>query len=232
MDLVIPQSEVYLFANVTYNYWPVQQKDVAFVIEGPFDQETGERRSTYHVRMYAARTDENGVAWIKFQMPWPCENPEGYFGKYKVTATVDICGVVVSDTMFFDYYYLIEITKVTVPKFQYNHCEKVEITIEFRSKAQQEYPVLFGIVIQDELQTHFGWAQINATVRGAKFCTWKEYRVSTSIHIPKWAFAGIATIYVSAFDKDPREGGAAWCPTFGLGWPPNTTPPKIAIQPY
>ncbi|MEM2292369.1 MAG: cohesin domain-containing protein [Nitrososphaerota archaeon] len=232
MDLVVPQSEVFLFANVTYNHWPVQQKDVAFVIEGPFDQETGEPRPAYHVRMYAGRTDENGVAWVKFQMPWPCENPEGYFGKYKVTATVDICGVVVNDTMLFDYYYLVEIVKVTTNKYEYKHCEEVEITIEFKSKAQQTYPVLFGIVIQDDLQTHFGWAQIKAEVGGAKFCAWKKFTVRTSIHIPKWAFAGIATIYVSAFDKDPRQGGAAWCPTFGLGWPPETTPPKILINAY
>ncbi len=232
MDLVIPQSEVYLFANVTYNHWPVQQKDVAFVIEGPFDQETGEPRDTYHVRMYTGRTDENGVAWVKFQMPWPCENPEGYFGKYKVTATVDICGVVVNDTMLFDYYYLVEITKVTTNKYEYKHCEDVIITIKFRSKAQQTYPVLFGIVIQDDLQTHFGWASITAEVGGAKFCTWKEFTVKTSITIPKWAFAGIAKIYVSAFDKDPRQGGSAWCPTFGLGWPPNTEPPKILINAY
>ncbi|MEM3618703.1 MAG: hypothetical protein QXK47_06510, partial [Candidatus Bathyarchaeia archaeon] len=35
MDLVWPQKLVTLEATVTYNYWPVQSKDVAFEIEGP-----------------------------------------------------------------------------------------------------------------------------------------------------------------------------------------------------
>jgi hypothetical protein len=232
MDLVIPQSVVYLFATVTYNYWPVQSKDVGFEIEGPFDQETGEPRNTYHVRKYANRTDSDGVAWIKFQMTWPCNNPESYFGKYKVTATVDICGVVVNDTLWFDYYYLVEITKVTTDKYCYSHCEDVEVTIEYRSKAQQEYPVLFAVVIQDELETAFGYAFVEATVGGAEFCHWKEYSETVTIHIPKWAFAGIAKIFVSAYDKDPTEGGAPWCPTYGLGWPPQATVPEICIYPY
>jgi hypothetical protein len=165
-------------------------------------------------------------------MPWPCENPEDLFGKYKVTATVDICGVVVNDTLWFDYYYLVEITKVTTDKPKYWHCEDVGITIEFRSKAQQEYPVLFSIVIQDELETAFGYAYIETSVKGAEFCHWKEYATDVvTIHVVKWAFAGRAKILVSAFDKDPTVGGAPWCPTFGIGWTPEATVPEIWILP-
>ncbi len=237
MDLVIPQSVVYLFADITYNYWPVQSKDVGFEIEGPFEQEgwTPEQpvpRRAFHVRKYANRTDDVGVAWIKFQMPWPCVNPEDYFGKYRVTATVDICSVVVTDILWFDYYYLVEITNVATNKYCYEHCEDVEITIEFRSKAQQRYPVLFAIVIQDELETGFGYAYLETFVQGAEFCHWKEYAESVTIHVPKWAFAGIAKIYVSAYDKDPTVGGAPWCPTFGLGWPLSETLPEICIYPW
>jgi hypothetical protein len=212
MDLVIPQSVVYLFANVTYNLWPVQSKDVGFEIEGPFDQETGEPKNSYFVVKYSNRTDSDGTAWIKFQMPWPCENPEDLFGKYKVTVTVDICGVVVMDTLEFDYYYLLEITKITTDKDAYQHCNYVEVTVEFKSKAQQNYTVLFSVVIQDELETHFGSALIETEVGGAQFCTFKIYVEEASIHIPKWAFAGVAKIFVSAYDKDPTEGGAPWCP--------------------
>jgi hypothetical protein len=232
MDLVIPQSVVYLFAYVTYNYWPVQSKDVGFEIEGPYDQETGEPRSSFFVRKYSNRTDSDGYAWVKFQMPWPYDNPEELFGKYKVTASVDICGVVVTDTLLYDYYYLVEITKVTTDKYEYWHCEDIEVTIEFRSKAQQTYPVLFSVVGQDELETHFDSALTATTVGGAQFCSWKNYEVTVSIHVVKWAFAGIAHIYVSAFDKDPTIGGAPWCPTYGLGWPPGATLPEICIQPY
>jgi hypothetical protein len=243
MDLVIPQSVVYLLADVTYNYWPVQSKDVGFEIEGPYEQEGWNKtspvpRRSWYVRKYAARTNETGTAWIKFQMPWPCENPEDLFGKYKVTVTVDICGVVVNDTLWFDYYYLVEITKVTTNKYCYWHCEDVEITIEFRSKAQQRYPLLLAVVIQDELETHFGYAYVETYVAGAEFCHWKEYTETVAIHVVKWAFAGVAKIFVSAFDMDPTVGGAPWCPTYGLGWPldPQTGEPvplpEIGIMPY
>ena len=239
MDLVIPQSVVYLFAYVTYNCYPVQSKDVGYEIEGPFYQEewtpahpVPKPTPPFHVRKYANRTDDQGVAWIKFQMPWPCENPEDYFGKYKVTVTVDICGVVVTDVLWFDYYYLVEITKVTTDDYCYAHEEDVGITIEFKSKAQQEYPVLFAVVIQDELETAFGYAYIETSVLGAEFCHWKEYTTRVTIHIPKWAFAGIAKILVSAFDKDPTVGGAPWLPTYGMGWPLGEEVPEICIYPY
>jgi len=247
MDLVIPQSVVYLFGEVMYNCWPVQSKEVGFEIEGPFEQEgfdindpeTWIQKNAYHVRKYANVTDEDGIAWIKFQMPWPCQNPQDYFGKYVVTTSVDICGVVVTDILVYDYYYLIEITKVTVQscvtgdEFYYYHEDYVCVTIDFKSKAQQEYPVLFSIVIQDELETHFGSALIDdITVSGAKFCTWKEYATEEiCIYIPKWAFAGFAHVYVSAYDKDPTVGGAPWAPTFGQGWPPGSEVPEIYILP-
>jgi hypothetical protein len=222
MDLVIPQSVVYLFALVTYNHWPVQSKDVAFVVEGP----------NGFVRIYSNRTDENGVAWIMFQMPWPCDNPEDYFGKWTVTVSVDICGEVATDSLMFDYYYLVEITKVTTDKYEYKHGENVEVTIEYRSKAQQSYPVMFSIVLQDDLETTVAGITVTKEVGGAKFCHWKEFNTTVCVEIPKWAFAGIAKIYVSAFDKDPRSGGAAWCPTYGLGWPLGATVPKILINAY
>jgi len=253
MDLVIPQSVVYLFANVTYNHWPVQSKDVGFEIEGPFEQAgwTPENPVPRHqgllfVRKYSNRTstgecgDPGGVAWIKFQMPWPCDDPESYFGKYRVTATVDICGNVTTDVLWFDYYYLVEITKVTTDKDAYPHCNDVEITIEYRSKAQQSYPVLFSVVIQDELETAFG-AKLNSTqgVQKAEFCHWKTYKITVTVHVEKWAFAGIAHIYVSAFDWDPtdispitRMHGAPWLPTFGIDWPEGETVPEILILPY
>jgi len=238
MDLVIPQSVVYLLARVTYNCWPVQSKDVGYEIEGPFYQEGWTPENPvpkdippFHIRKYTNRTGDVGIAWIKFQMPWPCENPEDYFGKYRVTATVDICGVVVKDTLWFDYYYLVEIVKVTTDKYYYQHCEDVHVTIEYRWKAQQYYPVLFAIVIQDELETGFGYSTIDQRVGGAPFCHWRNWTDTTDIHVVKWAFAGFAHIYVSAFDKDPTDGGAPWCPTFGIGWPPGEPLPEIYILP-
>jgi len=218
-DMVWPQKIVYLYAEVTYNCWPVQDKIVSFEIEGPFNEtawpvEDPLDRWKVWAKLTAI-TDKKGIAWIKFQMPWTgCSNPEELFGKWKVTATVDICEVVVIDTLAFDYHYLVEWVNVYPDRTFYCHSNDTKITVEWKSKAQQERPVLISVVIIDELEVPIGIAYIVTTVKGAKPCQYKYYKGSVTIHIPKWAFAGYATIHVNAFDKDPTDGGSAWCPQY------------------
>jgi hypothetical protein len=172
-----------------------------------------------------AITDANGVAYTTFRMPWPCENPESLFGEWKVTATVTIGDVVMTDVMTFHYDYMVHIWKVTTDKYEYDHTEDVAITIQYGTHAMQNYPVLITAVIYDELGVPIGMATYQTTVGGAKYSTYKNYMVTLTINIPKFAYAGIATIHVNAFDKDPTEGGQAWCPEY-------TPAPEICIQPY
>jgi hypothetical protein len=216
MDLVVPQSEVRLFAEVTYNYWPVQQKLVGFEVEDPHGGILLKR---------TAVTNADGIAFILFEMPWPCDDPESLFGVWKVTATVSISDVRVNDTLEFHYDYMVNIFKVTTDMFEYNHCDEVEITIEYGTHAQQWYPLLLSVLIMDDLIVPFGMVLVETEVGGAEFCTYNNFTTTVNIHIPKYAAAGIATIHVNAFDFDPTEGGVAWCPEF-------TPPPEIAIQPY
>ena len=162
-----------------------------------------------------ARTNEDGVATISFAMPWPCDNPESLLGVWKVTATVNIRDVVVNDTLYFYYDYMVHIWKVTTDKFYYEHCETVEITVEYGSHANQTYPGLFSAVIKDELNVVVDKVYLNGTILGgAQFCTYANNTVKLYIHIEKWAFAGYADIYVNCFDKDPTEGGFAWTPQY------------------
>ncbi|MGB9778254.1 MAG: hypothetical protein ACPLW8_02515 [Candidatus Bathyarchaeales archaeon] len=215
MDLVIPQSEVHLFANVTYNFWPVQNKTVSFEVIMP-------NGATY--TKLVARTDENGVAYVSFRMPWPCDNPESLFGEWKVVATCSLADVVISDTMKFKYDYMVHIWKVSTDKFNYNHGETVKVTIEYGSYAMQTYPVLLSVVIKDELGVVIGIQTVNFTVGGAQYCSYKNKTITLPIEIPKWAYAGKAHIIVNAFDKEPADGGFAWCPEY-------TPAPEICIQP-
>jgi len=216
MDLVIPQSQVTLFANVTYNYWPVSQKTVTFKVQDP----SGKEWTTL-----TAVTNDYGVATVTFRMPWPWTNPESLFGEWKVTATVDVGDVVMVDTMTFHYDYMVHIWKVTTDKYEYNHGETVAITIQYGTHAMQTYPALITVVIYDELGVPIGMATYQTKVGGAAYSTYKNYKVTLSITIPNFAYAGIATIHVNAFDKDPVLGGVAWCPEY-------TPAPEIAIQPY
>ena len=87
------------------------------------------------------------------------------------------------------------------------------------------------MVIKDNLNVPIGWAWMNTTVGGAVFCTYKNSTQNVRIHIDKFAFAGIATVHVTAHNILPTQGGFAYCPTFGDGWPIGETIPEIAIQP-
>ena len=222
MDMVWPQKEVYLYANVTYNLWPVQNKIVAFEVEGPFNATSG--RQPAILLKTTAITDEHGVAWIRFRMPWQCEDPESYFGVWKATATVDIAGEVINDTLTFHYDYLVRLWKVTTNKYKYYHGEHINVTITYGTHAQQVYPALFTLVIYDELDQPIGINYISLTVGGAEYCKYRNSSISLEISIPKWAFAGVATVHANVFDYDPTEGGQAWCPEY-------TPSPKIYIKP-
>jgi len=313
MDIVWPQKQVCLFANVTYNFWPVQQKVVSFEVEGPFDINlatdnmtaitkpvctiwwlrwpywdtakkyhlsswddkdrsqtltvgdvidtknlgTGDiewwyvtevwfdvywyieirpiyypsRGDNYFLYKGTAITDENGVAKISFRMPWPCDNPESWFGIYKVTATVDIACTVVTDVLYFHYDYLVRISSVTTQGgvqnkgLYFNHCQDVGITISYVTHSMQRFPLLISVFIKDELDVPIGYALVPLQAGGATWCKYKTGIVRVFIHVPKFAFAGTATIHVNCFNKDPTEGGFAYCPEFA-------PTPVIYIQPF
>jgi hypothetical protein len=246
MDLVIPQSEVKFFAKVEYNCWPVQSKDVSFEIEGPFYKNESNPEQLLPKESYkiwaklVARTNSIGIAVIVFRMPWPCEDPENITGIWKVTATVNLADVIITDTLAFYYEYLVDIFKVTTDKFYYYHDDYVHVCVEYRTHALQTYPALFAIVITDELGVPFGMdAEFNTTIPAAKrpiddWCTWKENKFCVYIYIPKWAFSGYAYIHVSVYDKDPTEGGFAWAPEYAplpQIYILPVTPPTVYIDP-
>lgn len=218
MDLVEPQSWVYLHANVTYNYWPVQFKNVAFEIQMP--------NGTVYNKL-SAFTDVNGVASIGFRMPWPCDinsTSSSLIGVWHITATVQLADVRITDTMDYHYDYLVHVWKVTTDMFQYNHGQCVQITFEYGSHAQQTYPALFVVSIVDELGVTVGIATVETTIGGTVFCQYKNLSATVEICLPKWAYAGIATIHINTFDFEPIQGGVPIAPEF-VG-------PTIAIQPY
>ena len=204
-DMVLPQQELTLYAEVLYNGWPVQHKLVGFeVIDNHGD--TWLKAQAF--------TDENGIATISFRMPWPCENPEDLFGEWTAIATVEIAEEVVSDYVNFKYDYLVHITKVVTDKTEYAHEDTVTVTFEFTSKAMQEYPVLITITLYDELNVPIAIYTWSSTVSGAQYCEDKVYSDTVTLQIPEWAFAGYATFKVDCFDKEPAEGGTPWCPEY------------------
>ena len=199
-DMFRPQQEVILYANVTYNEWPEQNKTVAFQVIDPHG---------YTWAVYYNKTDANGVAWVKFRLPWPCDNPEYYLGEWEVVATVDVAGTVANDTLTFKYDYLVHIWKVTTDKPSYKHCENINATIEYGSYAMQQYDIVITLTAVDETGVPFGYAYIQLTIGGAVYCQYKNDTTTLSVHVVKWARAGIGHIYVCALTDFPFNGGNA-----------------------
>jgi hypothetical protein len=183
-----PQKEVCLCANVTYNLWPEQQKDVAFQIIDPYGE-------TYAI--LCNRTDEDGVVRICFRLPWMCDDPEYYFGEWTVIATVDVACIHINDTMNFKYDYQGRIWKVTTDKTAYDHGECIEVTVEYGSAAMIEYNMTIAVSGLDETGVPFDYEIAFVTMGGAEYCTYENGTITLIICIPKWARAGRATIHVN-----------------------------------
>jgi hypothetical protein len=204
-DMFWPQKQVELYANVTYNLWPVQNKIVAFEIHNA----AGEI-----VTILTAVSDEFGVAHTSYRIPWPCFNTSALFGIWTVVATVDIACIVVNDTMQFHFDYLIDWVKVTTDKDYYAHGETIHVTVDYQTYAIQHYNVLFTCVVNDELNYPIGKQFISVTVGDLDMMLWCTYAPGTiefDIPIPKYAAAGIATLHINALSDFPWFGGSAWC---------------------
>jgi len=205
-DMFWPQKQVELYANVTYNYWPIQNKTVAYEVRNP----QGEL-----VTVLTAVTDENGVAHTSYRIPWPCANPESLFGIWTITASVDIACVQVNDTLQFHFDYLIHWVKVTTDKASYAHCEYVKVTVEFYSYAIQNRSVLITAALHDELNVPINTIGLNYTfVVGdmKEWCTAKTYKVTFSIHVEKYAVPRVGIIHISGLSDLPTNAGYALLP--------------------
>jgi hypothetical protein len=204
-DMFWPQKQVDMYAKVTYNLWPIQQKLVAFEVRNPLGDV---------VAILTATTDDVGIAYTYYRIPWPCVDPEGTFGVWTITATVDIACVVVNDTMSFHFDYLVHWDKVTNDKANYAHGETINVTVEFGSHAQQPHQVLITVDLFDELGYSIGIAFTYMTVSGATYCTLKPYIVTLPILIEKWIVAGTGKLHVNAYSDWPSLGGSAWAPEY------------------
>jgi hypothetical protein len=204
-DMFWPQKQVDLYAKVTYNEWPAQQKPVAFEVKNNFGT---------IMTILTGITNETGIAHVSFRMDWPCVDPEQYFGVWAVTATVDIACEVVNDTLQFHYDYLVHWVKVTTDKTDYEHCENVHFNVTFESYARQDYWVYIAGTIHDELNYPVITGTVASYIKigGAQWCHYKNYTLSFTVHVDKSVVAGEATIHVSALTNPPYAGGCALCP--------------------
>lgn len=208
-DMFGPQAEVVLYAKVLYNLDPVQAKLVSFEI----------RHGEFVIRG-SNFTNSEGIAEYRFRIPWPCENaPERVFGIWNVTANVEVAEQIVTDTLAFKVYWLVEIVSVTPKQTEYIKYKDQPPTLEFevvyRTYRIQPIPVVITVAGYDELNFFIGSDNFNTTVGWGTmdgWCQFKEYTTTLSFPMPSNAVVGTATVRANAFDKLPWVGGVPYCP--------------------
>jgi hypothetical protein len=208
-DMFGPQQQVELYALVTYNEYPVQQKLVGFQIE----------HNGYHIYREAT-TDEYGVAHISFRIPWPCVDPASeIFGEWDVIATVEVAERKANDTLKFWVWWPVEVLSIESKYTTYNQTKNgVDMTflISYGTYRMQPINATLTITVYDELGFFIGSYAYEVTVGWGEYDHFGEMKVygpeEITIHIPSNAVVGKCTVYANAFDKLPWYGGTPYCP--------------------
>ena len=209
-DMFWPQKEVIVYADVSFATWPEQNKDVAFQVLDPHGGTWG---------IYVNRTNTVGHTFVRVRLPWPCDDPEYYFGVWTVIATVDVACIVINDTMEFKYDYKVHIWDVSLDKAEYKHCEDIVVTIDYGTWATQEYNITFAITAVDASGVPFDFAFAVETIGWGdhtKWCMYANGTVVLTVHVEKFARPPVGTIYVVALSDLPANGGGAETPVFAV----------------
>jgi len=188
-DAFGPQATVRLIAEVTYNFNPVQQKLVTFeIIHGE-----------YHY-LLCNTTDADGIAWVEFGLPWPCDDPEGrVFGTWDASASVDIREVRVTDTISWEVGYLIDIVSVEpLPDDVFAIGDHFSFKVTFTSISEQDREAYFAIVVMDELQVPIAWFLVGPIT--VHYGT--DYIIIECMIVPKHTFVGMGHVFTNIYYLD------------------------------
>lgn len=213
-DCYEPQEFVKLYAYLSYNEWPEQNKIIMFEIYGPCNP--------YHniSIIRTALTDSNGVATINFTIPHPCENLEDIvFGKWVCWQSAQVKDPwdplrykKVVDVLFWDVGWKVELLAVEATDTAVA-CGETAITVWYKNIAQVPMWVVFTFTVFDTLLDPLGELVTGMWVDEGVYCHPAYGNFTVYIHIPKWAHVGpCAHVAVNAFTALPMQCGLPYCP--------------------
>ncbi len=210
-DAFGPGEIVILYALVTYNDAPVENLFVTFYVRSPDNASLG----------FTAGTNASGFAMINFMIPQKCDNFEEIFGEWFALAYVSIHDDTLQDTLTFRVDWVVKLVSVRAIDENCTNTSvfgkegDVGLEITLRNIALVEKNTTLSIVIQDELDvpvSHFEISDLQVQPNA------KLIFLYCKLHIPKWAFAGEATVFVSALTAPVNQGGIAYCPAISANF--------------
>ena len=204
-DAFAPQEEVILYAKVTFNDVPLENRLVSLQVLNPLGESVLFRTDS---------TNEDGVATVSFRLP--DGGNETVFGVWSVYATVDIAEETVMDTLTFRFGYIVDIVSLVIinkhlqpqSRFARGSCVGVELTL--RNIAMMNKTATLTIVVQDKQGTPFPQKVVFENFTLTPGDTY--FYIYCTLRIPEWAALGEALLIASAFTVLPEEGGVPWCP--------------------
>jgi len=212
-DMFGPQALVDLFALVTYNEYPVQQKLVGFQVfhEGA--------TQTYNIYREGT-TDINGIAHVSFRLPWPCADPVNeIFGWWYVNATVEVAEQIVVDNLKFFVYWPVFIISIEPNATEFvqrkTGGDDLIFKVTYGTYSMQTLPATITATIYDELSFFIGSDFLVTTVGWGEYgheAELKSYEWTTTMPLPTNAVVGKGTAYGNAFTDFPWNGGVPYCP--------------------
>jgi parallel beta-helix repeat protein len=201
-DAFEPQNLVQLYAEVTYNYEPVELKMVVFQVFYP-------NGTQFYI--WSSNTNASGIARAA---PIRLGATNATFGIYAVLAQVSVSQETVNDTLTFLCGWVIEIVDVKTldqygaSKNVFSQGETAYFSIDIKNIAFTSRNVTVTVSLHDEKNQLIGATSISLNVPPGIH----SYNMVFGVSIPHWAFVGSAKAYVNAFTKPIYEGGVPYCP--------------------
>ena len=206
-DAFGPQEVVILYALVTFNEVPAQNLLVAFCVQTPNDASFS----------LSARTNSSGIATVNFTIPTPSINvsESEVFGEWHALANVLIKSKAFQDSLTFRVNWIVKLISVRtidqnrIYRSNFGIGGDVGLEITLRSIAMVMKSATIAVVIQDELNVPVNYSEI------------RDFKVQSNeklvflyckLHIPKSAYVGKATVFVSALTTQANASGVPYCP--------------------
>jgi parallel beta-helix repeat protein len=195
-DAFAPQQTVILYAQVTYNYEPVENKDVTFVVNDTID---------HWFLIGTDFTDQYGIATIDFLLP---TNP--VFGTWFVLATVSVSESKANDTLTFQVGWLIELLEIETadqfgnPKGYFAKNEYVYFNVVIKNIAFTTKSTNLTVSITDETGQSIAVAGLGLEVVSGTH----KFTLIFCVEIPRWSCVGGANAYANAL----RQSHDPYCP--------------------
>jgi hypothetical protein len=206
-DAFGPEENVVLCALVTYDDVPVENLLVAFSVRPPTNVAFG----------LTARTGPDGIARVNFTISTPSAsiNESDVFGVWLAHASALMSDEVYQDTMSFKVDWIVKLISARAidenltTRVVFGIGGEVGLEIALRSVSMIVRSAVLSVIIKDELNVPVSSILIN------DFQVQPNEKVAflyCRLQVPKWAYVGQATVYVSALTAPIDKNGTSYCP--------------------